>query len=838
MGIFDSFHINRAISSITDSADASAPQTDAVARLRDIGAAAVPKLVAALPQDQSNTLADLIGELVTNATLPVVVEDGLLNADGEVSNRVRRALAGAKHIDPNRLLELYVAKGGAIANIGDLLQAHKAALTAKSILRLLTIAHEDKQPAVFALIDRIADKAMVPAMIGFLKSAEWEGRFHIATTIARFPGEAVRDAFVRLLADPHKTVRQAALDGIATLGMPAPIGPICALLRDPDMVVQAKAIDALIKINDPDSVLHLLEILQDESEHVRRGAVEVLNAVGNADAIKDLLFAMKDKDWWVRVRAADALGAIGGSNVIDAVLQILGDGTGDEFMRRTAVEILNTTKDARAFGYLVKALKDADWWVRERAIDALANLGNKEAVPHLVSLLMEDNQTTPVAIRALAQLADPRAVPAIVVKFKSQDEMIQREAIEAVGALATPQQLKAALQRLRELVPINEDVREMAARVTAELAARHARRAKLRGEPTVSVVRTAAGSDARAQSATPAAAPAAEPVLEKTLECTMEVATPAGGQENTLKVDFFADASQAPAARSGSRNSGDFSQIEPGHVLGGRYRVVRELGRGGFGTVLQVSDQMVGEDIALKLINPHVVQDDSTIARFMHEVRYARRITHANVIRVYDFLMIDSYYAISMEYFASSPLSRRIRAGLHQQPARALKYVRDIARAIHVAHEADVMHRDLKPPNLLVNDDDILKIADFGLAAASSNDSSRVTKVGHLIGTPSYMSPEQVRGLSIDSRTDIYSLGVVMYEMFTGTVPYTSDNPMGVLYQHLEGTKELPRARNPLLSTEIEAVILKAMEVRPDDRYQTAHELLDALDAVDLKEAA
>ena len=237
-------------------------------------------------------------------------------------------------------------------------------------------------------------------------------------------------------------------------------------------------------------------------------------------------------------------------------------------------------------------------------------------------------------------------------------------------------------------------------------------------------------------------------------------------------------------------------------------------------------------------LNPHVVQDDSTIARFMHEVRYARRITHANVIRVYDFLMIDSYYAISMEYFASSPLSRRIRAGLHQQPARALKYVRDIARAIHVAHEADVMHRDLKPPNLLVNDDDILKIADFGLAAASSNDSSRVTKVGHLIGTPSYMSPEQVRGLRIDSRTDIYSLGVVMYEMFTGTVPYTSDNPMGVLYQHLEGTKELPRARNPLLSTKIEAVILKAMEVRPDDRYQTAHELLDALDAVDLKEAA
>ena len=148
------------------------------------------------------------------------------------------------------------------------------------------------------------------------------------------------------------------------------------------------------------------------------------------------------------------------------------------------------------------------------------------------------------------------------------------------------------------------------------------------------------------------------------------------------------------------------------------------------------------------------------------------------------------------------------------------------------------MHRDLKPPNLLVNDDDVLKIVDFGLAAASSNDSSRVTKTGHLIGTPSYMSPEQVRGLNVDFRTDIYSLGVVMYEIFTGTVPYTADNPMGVLYQHIEGAKEPPRSRNPLLSGDIEAVILKAMALRPDDRYQSAHELLAALDALGLREAA
>ena len=836
MGIFDTFRINRAISAIAASPLSGGERSQALERLRAIGSRAVPKLVSALPHDQFNTLGQLLGELVTNATLPIVVEDGLLNANAEVANRAKRALLGARHIDPNRLLELYVARGGAVVNIADLLGSHKERITAKSVLRLLEISREDNQPAVFALIDRIADKAMVPALIGFLKSAEWEGRFHIASTIARFPDEAVRDAFVRLLADPHKTVRQAALDGIAGLGMAVPVGPICAMLRDPDMVVQAKAIDALIKLNDADSIRYLLEILQDESEHVRRGAVEVLNAVGNANAIKDLLFALKDKDWWVRVRAADALGAIGGPKVIDAVLQILSDGEGDEFMRRTAVEILNTTKDERAFGYLVKALQDPDWWVRERAIDALANLGNKEAVAHLIALLAQDNQTTPVAIRALAQLADPCAVPPIMDKLKTTDEMIQREAVEAIGALATPPQLQVVLQWLREMIPVNEDIRETVQRVSAELAARHARSAKLRAPATVSVMRPTA---AAAQGAQDQAPDSPSLHMEKTLDCMMPVPAPAGTHVKTTPINQESRGAFLPAAAAAdARPPAEHASIEPGQVLGGRYRIIRELGRGGFGTVLQVADQMVGEEIALKLINPQIVQEESTIARFMHEVRYARKITHKNVIRVHDFLMVESYYAISMEYFASCPLSRRIRGGLHQQPQRGLKFARDIARAIHVAHQANIMHRDLKPPNLLVDDDDVLKIVDFGLAAASSNDNSRVTKTGHLIGTPSYMSPEQVRGLSVDSRTDIYSLGVVMYEIFTGTVPYTADNPMSVLYQHIEGAKEAPRTRNPLLAPEIEAIILKAMAVRPDDRYQSAHELLAALDAVGLRAAA
>jgi serine/threonine-protein kinase len=273
-------------------------------------------------------------------------------------------------------------------------------------------------------------------------------------------------------------------------------------------------------------------------------------------------------------------------------------------------------------------------------------------------------------------------------------------------------------------------------------------------------------------------------------------------------------------------------------MLGGRYRIVRELGRGGFGTVLAVEDQMVGEEIALKLISPQLVQDESAITRFMREVRYARRIGHENVIRVYDFVIAGDFFAISMEYFASHPLTRRIRRGLHRQPAEGLKFIRDVARGMQVAHQAEIVHRDLKPANILVNDNDVLKIVDFGLAAACSQEDTRVTKSGLLVGTPTYMSPEQARGIVVDARTDIYSLGVVMYEVFTGAPPYVADNPLGVLYQHLEGVKEAPSKRNPAISRELEAVILKAMELKPENRYQSAQALLDDLYPLELKDAA
>ena len=180
-----------------------------------------------------------------------------------------------------------------------------------------------------------------------------------------------------------------------------------------------------------------------------------------------------------------------------------------------------------------------------------------------------------------------------------------------------------------------------------------------------------------------------------------------------------------------------------------------------------MEDTVVEERLILKFLNPNVSSDEEMMKRFVHELRYSRKITHKNVIRIYDFLYIRGNYAISMEYFPSHTLGGEI---VNEKPValkRAVKFGIDIATGMAVAHQAGIVHRDLKPANMLIDNDGLLKIVDFGVAAAQTQGDTQLTKTGYVIGSPKYMAPEQILGKKVDERADIYSLGVIMYEMFS-----------------------------------------------------------------------
>jgi serine/threonine-protein kinase len=274
----------------------------------------------------------------------------------------------------------------------------------------------------------------------------------------------------------------------------------------------------------------------------------------------------------------------------------------------------------------------------------------------------------------------------------------------------------------------------------------------------------------------------------------------------------------------------DINTLAPGEVIESRYKYIERIGRGAFGTVLLMEDTVVEERLILKFLNSNVAQDEEVMKRFVHELRYSRKITHRNVIRIYDFLYMQQNYAISMEYFPSHTLGSEIVNEKPLAQKRALQFGIDIATGMAVAHQIGIVHRDLKPANLLINDQGQLKIVDFGVAAAHREGDTQLTKTGYVIGSPKYMAPEQILGRKVDERADVYALGVIMYEMLTGVPPYSRGDHMAVMYQHVQGKARAPQEINSQLSANLAEIVVKAMAVDKNQRFQTMDEFRGALE--------
>ena len=242
-----------------------------------------------------------------------------------------------------------------------------------------------------------------------------------------------------------------------------------------------------------------------------------------------------------------------------------------------------------------------------------------------------------------------------------------------------------------------------------------------------------------------------------------------------------------------------------------------------------MEDEVVEEQLILKFLNPNVSSDEEMMKRFVHELRYSRKITHRNVIRIYDFLHLQGCYAISMEYFPSHTLSGEMPDSKPMDLNKALKYSKDMATGMTVAHQAGVIHRDLKPANILVNSDGLLKIVDFGVAAAASSGDTQLTKTGYVIGSPKYMAPEQILGKKVDQTADVYSIGVIMYEMATGVLPFRGRNIVLMLDAISSQEPAPPRELNPEVSVELERLVLGLLAKDVDDRIPSAAVVVEAL---------
>ncbi len=824
MRFFSDIKADRLIEEIRNKGDVQHPDVQkALARLASLGTSAIPKILEALPSaSKQETMAyvEILTQVLDQKSF-LTLCDALLEGDVRVNSAISWALSASRNFPPAMLLEQLNRQGMPKPLLLDVIRTHKARFGVRELLNHAYNQESAEKAALFRIIGEIADESSLQELISRVEGKDTIARSHIISILSRFDKPEVARALQRQLKDPSKMIRQGVLSALVTMSAPVEIEPVCQLLLDGDLEVQNKAVELIIRAKDPQTMRYLIPVLKDENEYSRRSAVEVLNALGTSRDIKYLLQIIKDEDWWVRSRAADALGRIGGPRVVDAVLELIRDQ--DEQVRRSAIEILNQTKDERAVTYLIEATKDQDWWVAERAVDALAAIGSKKAVPSLIELARGSNtKVFPAVARALGKLADPRGLD-VLTHLATQGEREAR--IEAIGAMARLADERHA-ESIRNLIQSSiqgandETLIEAAEQALADIddhftATGHWNPHTQIKDPTGRTMMAASGTQQTSSSSARTAPPT--PKIEASKTLLIE------------KADIGGIVKEAEAVAEQQRM--DIATLTPGDIIEGRYKYIDKIGKGAFGTVLLVEDSVVEERLILKFLNSNVSQDEEMMKRFVHELRYSRKITHKNVIRIYDFLYMRGLYAISMEYFPSHPLGAEIVDNKPMDTKQAVRYGCDIATGMAVAHLAGIVHRDLKPANILVNEEKFLKIVDFGVAAAHKEGDTQLTKTGYVIGSPKYMAPEQILGKKVDERADIYSLGVILYEMLTGIPPYSRGDHMSVMYQHVQGKAKAPIDVNPQLSKELSDLVVKCMAVDKNKRYQSMDELRVALEA-------
>jgi len=272
-------------------------------------------------------------------------------------------------------------------------------------------------------------------------------------------------------------------------------------------------------------------------------------------------------------------------------------------------------------------------------------------------------------------------------------------------------------------------------------------------------------------------------------------------------------------------------ELTTGSTFAGRYQIIEELGKGGMGKVYRVLDKELKEEVALKLIKPEIASDKKTLERFSNELKLARKISHKNVSRMYELMEEKGTRYITMEYVLGQDLRGLIKQSGQLAVGTTINIAKQVGEGLSEAHKLGVVHRDLKPQNIMIDKEGNVRIMDFGIARSLT--AKGITGAGVMIGTPEYMSPEQAEVKEVDQRSDIYSLGVIFYEMVTGRVPFEGETPLGIAMKHKSEMPKDPRELNSQIPKDLSLVILRCMEKNKEKRYQSAGEVRSELENIE-----
>ena len=644
---------------------------------------------------------------------------------------------------------------------------------------------------------KLAEESKVPLDIEVLRIDPGEiGSPSIKIMLLRYfsgvdqPG--IAQVIAKFLTDDNKTVVIEALKTLKKLQVKFDASVLLPFVESMSEIEREMAIEILQAQADADLVPRLAPWTCSKSDEIREIFIKLFVKHVTPEGFETFLRLLDQQEWWGKEQSLKCLQKFGNDKLYAAAEGLTSHE--NEFIREQAQKFSAQSSDPADLKQLWDNALHENWQVRDSAIEAIGRSNKRESIGILKKVVEKYAESAPAVLRAVGELGFSKGLEIAFACLRMPEALVQREALETIGKLATKRHGKTIRDKLMQKVPkLQATVRDTAGEVVNRLTEEYEL-----------------------------------PQLNIDQEAYFDT--------RLLKFDTQSvDQSYEKTTAVPAPEYQNIEEFKHGDVWLDRFLIDKEIGRGAMGRVMLAKDKMVGETLILKFMHPELTAEEASRERFLREVKYSRRVSHPNVIRIHDMLSQGNLSAISMEYFASRGIDEFLKIKKRFEVKEGLDILLQVANGMAAAHNQDVIHRDLKPSNILMNDAGLVKIVDFGIASATSNTDATLTKTGSIIGTPAYLSPERAKGLDADHRSDIYALGIIAYAMFTGQLPYTGE-PMSLLFQHLEG-KALPAHEvRKEIGPRVSLLVQKMMAVELEDRLQTMEDVAEAIREVQQKE--
>lgn len=797
MAVLSSLLFNRTLRQFLDCKDlASDKGVELTRKISQSAKDSLDKIIETIPKidkPHSDVLKGICREHAEGAHQELLL-NSLENDATNIRSTVADILSQSTRISPSKLFKRLHESDVSKTEIIDVLSFQKKFLKPEQIInnalkleksyaeRLLAIAEESEVPLDIeslnidpAMIESPTIKIMLLRYFSKIEQAE------IARIIGKF------------ITDKNKTVVIETLKSLRALPVSFDASVVLPFIETMGEIEREMAIGIVVKQADEELVPKLAAWTTGKEEELRETFIKLVVDNATEESLGKFLQRLDQQEWWGKEQAVKCLLRLGDDGLAKAAKALINHP--QEFVRNTAEQLAAQYGDPADFDSIAETALHENWQIREQAIITLGNSGRRESLNILNRVLERWPESAPNILKAVGNLKFSKGLEVAFVCLKMSEAAIQREALTTIASITSKQHAENVRETVMRLVPnLQATVRDTAEQVVTQLTKEFGLKELQINKAEFFETRLVKIDEGQNQSQ----------VISNSQQAVH--------QQPTEVVSFQ-----------------NIEELKENDIWMDRYRIKREIGRGAMGRVMLAEDEMVGERLILKFMHPELTADGASRERFLREVKYSRKVSHPNVIRIHDLLFKDNLCSISMEYFVSRGIDELLKEKKFFEPKEGLDILYQVAAGMSAAHKQEVIHRDLKPSNILMNETGLVKVVDFGIASASSNTDSTLTKTGSIIGTPAYLSPERAKGLEANYRCDIYALGIIAYCMFAGRLPYKGE-PMAILFQHLEGNAIPAHEVKPSIPAKLSLMIQKMMAPEAENRIQTMDDVCAAID--------